>query len=109
MVRGLCRVEASFGAALGQALLTLRFSAEPERARELLAAMPSRKGLVAAHLLRNIAHPSAQTTEQKLRGGDVAPDWVALVIGYDADAVALAARELPRSTTGLYRLAYLLS
>jgi hypothetical protein len=107
MVRGLCRVEAGSGAALGQALLTMRFSAEPER--KVLAALPSRKGLVAAHLLRNIAHPSAQTAEQKLRGGDAAPDWVALVIGYDAEAVALAARELPGGIAGLYRLAYLLS
>src|SRR5204863_3839552 len=106
MVRGLCRVEASFGAALGQALLTVRFSGNPEMAREL-ASMPSRKGLVAAHLLRNMAQPSAQTTEQKLRGGDAAPDWVALVSGYSVDAVAsLAQKELklPGSVAGMYRL-----
>jgi hypothetical protein len=121
MVRGLCRVEASFGTALGHALLTVRFSAQPERARELLAAMPARKGLVAAHLLRNIAHSSAQTTEQKLRGADAAPDWIALVSGYSAEAVASVARQdlneaamvtrgaLPGSAAGLYRLAYLLS
>jgi hypothetical protein len=109
MVRGLCRVEASFGTALGHALLTLRFSAQPERARELLATMPARKGLVAAHLLRNIAHPSAQTTEQKLRGGDAAPDWVALVTGYSAEVVASVAGELPGGVAGSYRLAYILA
>src|SRR5207244_1058694 len=108
MVRGLCRVEASFGAALGQALLTVRFSGNPEMARELaapLANLASRKGLVSAHLLRNIAHPPAQTAEQKLRGGDAAPDWIALVSGYSAEAVASVAGEL-NGVAGLYRLAY---
>jgi hypothetical protein len=107
MVRGLCRAEASFGTALGQALLTVRFSANPEMAREL-AALPSRKGLVSAHLLRNIAHPPAQTAEQKLRGGDAAPDWIALVSGYSAEAVASVAGEL-KGVAGLYRLAYILA
>src|SRR6266850_1496747 len=113
MVRGLCRVEASYGAALGQALLTVRFSGNPETARKLarfLSELASRKGLVAAHLLRNIAPVhAAQTTEQKLRGGDAAPDWIALVSGYSAEALAsLASKELnlPGSVVGIYRLAY---
>jgi len=105
MVRGLCRVEASFGGALGQALLTVRFSGESKLD---LAALASRKGLVSAHLLRNIAHPPAQTTEQKLRGGDAAPDWIALVSGYSAEAVASVAGEL-KGVAGLYRLAYILA
>ena len=107
MVRGLCRVEASFGAALGQALLTVRFCGNTEAERQL-ATLPSRKGLVSAHLLRNIAHPTAQTTEQKLRGGDAAPDWIALVSGYSAEAVASVAGEL-KGVAGLYRLAYILA
>ncbi|HEX9433105.1 MAG TPA: hypothetical protein VF936_10010 [Burkholderiales bacterium] len=109
MVRGLCRVEASHGAALGQALLTVRFSGNPEIVQQL-AAMASRKGLVAAHLLRNIAPAhAAQTTEQKLRGGDVLPDWIALVTGYNAEAVAaLASKEL-NGVAGIYRLAYILA
>src|SRR5438445_1638796 len=105
MVRGLCRVEASFGAALGQALLTVRFSGESKLD---LAALASRKGLVSAQLLRNIAHPPAQTIEQKLRGGDAAPDWIALVSGYSAEAVASVAGEL-KGVAGLYRLAYILA
>jgi len=105
MVRGLCRVEASFGGALGQALLTVRFSGESKLD---LAALASRKGLVSAHLLRNIAHPPAQTIEQKLRGGDAAPDWIALVSGYSAEAVASVAGEL-KGVAGLYRLAYILA
>jgi hypothetical protein len=128
MVRSLCRVEASFGAGLGPAMLTLRFSAaDAHRLRrwltaQLLPALPSRKGLVAAHLLRAIERPGAQqTTEQRLRGGDATADWVVLVNGYGEQAVAaLAAEELhdaamvargaaPGAVAGLYRLAYVLT
>jgi len=100
MVRGLCRVEASSSRALGQALLTARFSGE--RTLDV-----SGKGIVATHLLRNIAQAVPQTAEQKLRGGDAAPDRVALITGYDAAAVAAVAPA--GATSGLYRLAYVLS
>jgi hypothetical protein len=130
MVRSLCRVEAAFGSGLGQALLTVRFSPDPGRAdrllawltTELLPGLPARKGLIAAHMLRNIAQPgTAQTTEQKLRGGDAAADWVVLVAGYRPEAVAsAAARELspaalgahgaaPGANIGRFRLAYVLT
>ena len=104
MVRGLCRVEASSGTALAQALLTVR----SWNATTLdLAALASRKGIVAAHLLRSIGEPPPQTTEQKLRGGDASPDVVALVTGYNTAAVTAAA--VAGATVGLYRLAYVLS
>ena len=108
MVRGLCRVEASHGTALGQALASVRFSGQPPALDPALAA---RKGLIAAHLLRNLAHASAETTEQKLRGGDRAPDWVALVIGYSFEAVTAAGQELvrPDAVAATYRLAYALT
>src|SRR5262249_54037298 len=61
MVRGLCRVEASGGTALGQALATIRFSADGARSAQLLpwmrntlATLPHREGLVAAAPLREI-------------------------------------------------------
>ena len=96
MVRSVCRVRCAFGAGLGRALLTMRFSPQPggeERleawlASELLPDLPSRKGLLAAQLLRNIPAATTQTTEQKIRGGDAVADWIVLVTGYDADAVA---------------------
>ena len=104
MVRGPCRVEASYGAGLAHALLTVRFSAQREKAdalrawlTEILAAMPARKGLVASALLHDIGAPqAAPTAEQRLRGGgDRAPDWVVLVNGYSAETVAaVAARDL---------------
>ena len=105
MVRGLCRVEAGNGRALAQALATVRLAERPALPD------PSRRGLVAAHALRNIAHASAQTTEQKLRGGDQAPDWAALVIGYDFDAVTAAGEALvrPGAIAATYRLAYVLT
>jgi hypothetical protein len=129
MVRGLCRVEAGGGAALGQALATIRFSAGDGRSGELLpwmrsalAAMPQREGLVAAALLRDIGRaPTRNTAEQRLRGGsDAAPECIALVSGYRAEAVAdVVSHELsesnmrqhgaaPGCVAGVYRLAFAL-
>jgi hypothetical protein len=96
MVRSLCRVHVSFGAGLGHALLTARFAPEPGQAEplerwlsaELLPSLP-RKGIVAAQLLRRIGQPAGSpTTEQQLRGGDASADWIVLVHGYSADALA---------------------
>ena len=120
MVRSVCRVEASFGAGLGHALLTVRFSPEDADGvsawltTKLLPGVASRKGLVAARLLRNIARADAkQTTEQMMRGGDAAADWIVLINGYSAEAVAsIAAQEMnevPGAVAGLYRLAYVLT
>ena len=107
MVRSLCRVVASEGAGLGGAMLTLRFPARP---RFDIAGLGSRQGLVAARLLENIARPDApQTTEQKIRGGDAAADWILLVTGYDGEAVAGLVSTLPKGTAGLYRLAQVLT
>ena len=99
MVRSLCRIDARCGAGLGQALLTVRFAPRDAArlavwlATELVPGLPSRKGLVAAQFLRNIAPQAAQTTEQRLRGGDTAADWIVLVSGYSAEAVASVAAE----------------
>jgi hypothetical protein len=107
MVRSLCIVRARFGRGVGGALATLR-SRIPENA---LAPLPERNGITAAALLES--QPMAgvpQTTEQKIRGGDAEAEWVALIGGYDADAVAAAAKEIaPDAIPGLYRLSYLLT
>ena len=104
MTRSLCRVQSSHGSGLARALLTLRFSPVPgaqERlefwlSAELLPTLPQRKGLVAAQLLQAAAASApAQTTEQKIRGGDASADWILLVNGYSTDALgALSAGEL---------------
>ena len=115
MVRSLCRVQASFGAGLGQFLRSARFSPEPAQAESLerrlaveLPALPSRKGIVAASFLRRIAQPATpQTAEQKMRGGDGSADWIVLVNGYDAGALAMV--DLPGAVSSIYNLACLLT
>ena len=111
MVRSLCRVEAGFGAGLGEAMLTIRLARQAGADR--LSSFPARKGLVAAHLLHDAgAVQGAPTTEQKIRGGDQSADWIVLVNGYDVDAVAMAADELDGAASGsiarVYKLAYTL-
>jgi hypothetical protein len=114
MVRSLCRVQASYGAGFGRFVRTARFSpgAGQEAALERrlgseLAGLPSQKGIVAAHFLRRVEQGFAQTAEQKLRGGDRSADWIVLLNGYDADA--LAAVDLGDAVSGIYSLACLLT
>lgn len=104
MTRSLCRVQSSHGSGLAKAMLTVRFlpvAHAEERfggwlSTELLPKLPGRKGLVGAQLLRTAAGSQREpTTEQKIRGSDTVADWIVLVNGYSADAVAtLAAEEL---------------
>jgi hypothetical protein len=121
MVRGLCRIDASYGAGLGEAMLAVRFSADEAMRAWLtgvLASLPARKGVTASMLLRNIAQPAPATAEQQLRGGDCPPDWVVLINGYSADALALeelsdahlrAQGGRGECVAGRYRLAYMLA
>ena len=131
MVRSLCNVQASCGAGLGEAMLTVRFSPQPgAEARlagwlstDLLPKLPARKGLSAAHILWDAGHAqgSTPTTEQRIRGGDQTADWIVLVNGYGVDALerlfdeeldeeALSAQGgAPGSIARIYALAYTLS
>jgi hypothetical protein len=104
MVRSLCRVRASFGGGLGQAMATIRFS--PRQAA--LPELHRRKGVTGGCLLESQPMAGAPTAEQKIRGGDATADWVLLVCGYDVDAVRAAAGEyrLPGAVRGHYRLAF---
>jgi hypothetical protein len=125
MMRSQCEVLASRGAATAAHALSVRLSpARAEAADALRAALaalidelPARPGLTGAHLLRHRAPPIAQTTEQKIRGGDRVADWVLVVTGYDAAALraladgelsvdALAARGAAEFTHALHELAY---
>ena len=126
MVRSLCRVRASFGGGLARAVATIRFSPSPRKGRRLskwltgeaMPGLPARKGLTAAHLLESQPMAGApQTTEQKIRGGDAAADWVLLIGGYDADVVQAVANEMaaeslaahgaaPSAIAASYQLAY---
>ena len=97
MVRSLCEVRESFGRGVAGMLATIQERVE-------LGALRKVKGISAAHLLQ--ARPTAgvpQTAEQKIRGGDREAKWVALVAGYDADALAQAL-----AGASVYRLSYCL-
>lgn len=130
MVRSPCRVLDGAGAGVGAVLLTVRLSPRAGEAdrlrdglvREMLPALARRPGLASAHLLVNqpqVMPP--RTEEQRMRGGDTMADWVLLVHGYDAEALAqllrselagaaLAARgAAPGAIAGLYCLDYALT
>ena len=102
MVRSLCAVRAGWGGGVAQALATVRFSPTSGLPR-----LPQGQGLTGAHLLESQPMPAAPTAEQKIRGGDASADWVLLVGGYDADA--LAPTPLPEGVVGFYRPAWSLS
>ena len=125
MIRCQCRVLDSAGGNNARHLLTIRLSPADGRADELRAALKSlmaglvdRPGFVGAHLLRHEAPAIATTTEQKIRGGDQAADWIFLVNGYDLGEVeSLANAELSAETlarlgaraeaaSGIYTLSY---
>ncbi|MBN8981460.1 MAG: hypothetical protein J0I29_09340 [Rhizobiales bacterium] len=95
MVRSQCHIAESYGGGIGRAMMTLRLS--PEKGAEdslrqhltsVLSGLPARPGLTGAHLLFTQTPNIAQTNEQRIRGGDAVADWIVLVSGYDADAIA---------------------
>jgi len=94
MVRSQCRVIASHGGGVGSTMATLRLSPQPGREdvlsvylREALARLPQQPGITGAHLLQTDTPQSGVTTEQRIRGGDAAADWIMLVSGYSDEAV----------------------
>ena len=98
MVRCQSRVLESGGGAVARQALTVRLSPAPGQddglrasLRALVETLPARPGVIGAHLLRHEAPPIAQTTEQKIRGSDQVADWVFVVLGYDAAALATLA------------------
>ena len=106
MKRGFCRVTYSRGAGLGCSGLLLRFSPDADRetalrdwlVRKMLPTLPEQRGLVSAHLCEAALTPE-KTQEQRIRGKDGGVDWVLLVSGHDASAVAeLCVRGLDTET-----------
>lgn len=95
MVRTQCRVLESRGAGTAAHAITARLAPIPGRESGLradLKAMIDRlhdvPGLTGMHLLQHVAPAIAQTTEQRIRGGDLAADWILVACGYDARRVA---------------------
>lgn len=95
MQRAQCHVLASRGAVVAGHAMTLRFTPAAERpAGDLVDAWSALAaeavvlpGIAGLHLLRHDAPPAPQTTEQRLRGGDAAPDCVALACAYEGAAL----------------------
>ena len=102
MVRSQCRIAASHGGGIATYMATLTLSPRAGRAEALrraldttLAELPRRPGITAAHLLLTDTPKATQTTEQRIRGGDAAADWIVLVSGHQRAALLDAfAREL---------------
>jgi hypothetical protein len=97
MSRGFCSVTGSFGAGVGHAASLIRFRPGAQAAalrewllREALPELPSRRGVVGAHLLEGALTPP-MTVEQRIRGADAGVDWAVLVTGYGDDAAAALA------------------
>jgi hypothetical protein len=130
MVRSLCAVMFTFGGGVARSMFTVRLSPQAgaatallDRLREVLPKLPVLPGITGAHLLQTqAATPGvAMTAEQRMRGRDGAADWILLLTGYDAQAVAeIASSELGASAlaaagaqsgsiTGLYELRYTLT
>ena len=94
MVRSQCKLLSSFGAGLGQAVLTIRLSPAAGQAgpllawlEKLLARQAESRGIVGAHLLQTRTPEAAMTQEQKIRGGDAAADWIVLLASYETQAL----------------------
>lgn len=94
MVRSQCHVLESAGSAMGRYLLTVRCSPASGGAQALrdylrlqAEGFALRPGTTGAHLLQTQTPDIAATTEQKIRGGDQAADWIYLVCGYDLRAL----------------------
>ena len=98
MVRSLCTVRDGYGGGLSGVLATVRCAAAP----------PLPKGAVSAHLLEAQPMTGAQTTEQKIRGGDATAQWILLVGAYHEAAVKAAVAGVSGSL-GCYRPTYSLS
>lgn len=100
MVRGFCRVTSSAGLGLGNALLSVRYSAMAGRENELrewltstiLPSLGGRIGVVSAHVLEPAAKPP-MTKEQELRGKDSEMGCLLIVTAYSPDALTRIASD----------------
>ncbi|MBX3653530.1 MAG: hypothetical protein KF686_05050 [Ramlibacter sp.] len=101
MVRSQCRVLEKRGGAVASQALTVRLSPAPgaetplrNHLNALVRALPQQPGLTGALLLQTDTPALAPTTEQAIRGhADRAADWIAVVTGHDAPALARVAGE----------------
>lgn len=87
MQRAQCHVLASQGAFVAAHALTLRLASTPAGWTGWCEQRVATPGLAGMHLLRHEAPAIATTTEQRIRGGDGAPEVIAIISAYDAAAL----------------------
>ena len=104
MMRGFCRLSCSYGLGLGNVGLLIRFCPGLNKESllrawlcgDVLPTLPSRQGLVSAHLFEAALKPEP-TQEQRIRGADGGIDWVLLITGFSAQSITrLADNEFSR-------------
>ncbi|GLT12594.1 hypothetical protein ACFQFQ_25335 [Sulfitobacter porphyrae] len=86
MIRGFCKIVASYGLGLGATALTLRFTPPTDHlvaklAESVLAEIAALPGVVSVLMLRPVA-PPPMTREQSLRGADTPMPWLVLVTAH---------------------------
>jgi hypothetical protein len=106
MVRSQCRVVESFGTGPSGFALTLRFP--DKKSAPDLRTLSTQRGIAGVHLLHTQTPQAAQTTEQRIRGGDAVADWIVLVTGYDRDALT-GLDIMPAAKRDLFRLSHTLT
>jgi len=129
IVRSQCRVAESFGGGIARSIVTTRVSPKPDESdalrdwlADVLANLSCVPGITGGHLLQTDTPEIGETQEQKIRGGaDAIADWIVLVNGYDAQALAdvmatqfttaslSAAGAQPAQLTSVYDLSYTLT
>ena len=95
MSRTVCGVAASAGCGAGAVIETMRLSSRVARAgfvhamaRDLIAPVSARKGIVGVHLLEGqSAARQAETAETRLRGASESAEWILLVEAVRMDAI----------------------
>lgn len=100
MVRSQCRVLVSSGGSVARHVLTVRLSPQAGKAEDLQSALQAlaqrlatRPGIAGMHVLKHESPQIAQTTEQKIRGGDQVADWVLVVYGYELAVLEALAQD----------------
>ena len=104
MNRTLCTVASSSGHGTGGDLLTIQLAVEPDfidhlrdrLSNDILPKLAKERGLCGAHLLVGDRAASQMKSQEKVLRGtpDAIADWVVMVEGYDAEAVAAAQSDL---------------
>lgn len=109
MQRALCHVLLSRGAVTAAQAMTLQLAPAATASgadivdawAALAAEVAVWPGLAGLHLLRHDAPAAAPTTEQRLRGGDTAPELMAVICAYEGAVFDALRRRLCRHAVAL--------